>query len=111
MLVAVRLRDKRLIKRRAALAVLPIALGLAGCGTVNSYADGCPAPFSGVRTDREYLRDVRTFDGGALRWVMVTGDLPLSALADTLTLPIGAWARQAPPAPVSPGCRWAIPHR
>ncbi len=97
--------------RSAALAGLLAAPLLAGCGTINSYASGCPAPFSGVRTDREYLRSVQSFRSDALRWVMLTGDLPLSALLDALTLPIGAWAEQPPPSPVSPGCLWAIPRR
>lgn len=102
----------RAVGRRAAAAWLLLAgLALGGCGTINSYASGCPAPWSGVRTDREYLRDLEPLPGGAVGWLMVTGDLPLSAIADTLTLPLGAWVEHPPPTPVSPGCRWAIPHR
>ena len=92
-------------------AVIAAAALLTGCGTINSYANGCPAPYSGVRTDHEYLSDVGPFPGDGLRWLMVTGDLPLSAVVDTLTLPIGAWARRPPPTPVVPGCHWAIPQR
>jgi uncharacterized protein YceK len=90
-----------------ALALLP----LCACGTINSYAGGCPAPFSGVRTDHEYLSQLDTFLEDGLEWLRLGADLPLSAVADTLTLPVGVWAQQPPPQPVSPGCLWAVPRR
>lgn len=102
---------RRRRRARAGLATLLAAAPLSACGTINSYASGCPAPFSGVRTDREYLLDLEGFGEDALRWVMVGADLPLSAVVDLATLPIGALAESPPPVPVSPGCRWAIPRR
>jgi uncharacterized protein YceK len=89
------------------LAVLP----LAACGTINSWAGGCPAPFSGVRTDRQYLRDLGSFRENTVDWVRIPADLPLSAITDTVTLPLAWWFEHPPPTPVSPGCRWAIPRR
>ena len=89
------------------LALLP----LCACGTINSYASGCPAAYSGVRTDHEYLGELDSLVADGLEWLRIAADLPLSAVADTLTLPIGVWAQQPPPTPVSPGCHWAIPRR
>jgi uncharacterized protein YceK len=86
-------------------------LALAGCGTLNSYASGCPAPFSGVRTDNEYLGDLGSFSEDGFDWVTTLGDMPLSAVLDLVTLPIGIVAEHPPPEPVSPGCRWAIRER
>jgi uncharacterized protein YceK len=88
-------------------AVALVAVGLAGCGTINSYASGCPAPYSGVRVDDEYLDDLGSFGEDGFDWVTISLDLPLSAILDTLTLPIALSFEQAPPAPVSPGCGWA----
>jgi uncharacterized protein YceK len=102
-----------MLKRRTlrVVGLLIAPLGLAGCGTINSYANGCPAPYSGVSTDRAYLRTVSSFGSDALRWAMLTSDLPLSLVVDTVTLPIAIWAERPPPAPVSPGCLWAISPR
>jgi uncharacterized protein YceK len=96
--------------KRARGAALLTGAAMLGCGTVNSYSSGCPAIFSGVRTDRTYLQDDERPASDFTSLLLVGGDLPLSALADLVTLPIGAWAAQAPPEPVSPGCRWAAPH-
>ena len=98
--------------RRPAAALLALALlTLPACGTINSYASGCPAPFSGVRTDHEYLSQLDSFLGDGLEWLRLGADLPLSAVADALTLPVGFWAERPPPQPVSPGCLWAVPRR
>ena len=92
-------------------ALVASALLLPGCGTINSWASGCPAPSSGIRTGGEYIRDLGSFCEDPAGWVMLPADMPLSAIADTLTLPIAWWFEQPPPTPVSPGCRWAIPRR
>jgi uncharacterized protein YceK len=92
------------MKRR--LVLTWALLLLAGCGTVNSFASACPAPYSGVKTDLEYLRSFGPGDLGDA-W-LVPLDLPVSLLGDTAMLPISAFAQPAPePYPLGLGCRWA----
>jgi uncharacterized protein YceK len=86
--------------------LIPLSL-LLGCGTINSYASGCPGIYSGVHYDRDllsvYRNDLATGAPEArLRnvwdpWV-VSLDLPLSAMADVVTLPMG-WALRSHPTP------------
>ena len=97
----------------AALALLP------GCGTINSWASGCPGLYSGVRQDADLLgaygesmrseREVPVgFDGwlsDAWDAVVVALDLPFSAVADSATAPLAAAVGPATPDPVGLGCR------
>ena len=86
--------------------LVPLAL-VAGCGTINSYASGCPGVYSGVHYDRDLLKvyrsDLATAGSeGRLRnafdpWAVAL-DLPISALADAVTLPLG-WALRSHPVP------------
>ena len=92
------------MKRMLALTSGVLLLG--GCGTVNSFASACPGPYSGVRTDLDYLR---SFGPGDLwdAW-MVPLDLPGSLVGDTALLPVAAFAGPpAPPYPLGLGCGWA----
>ncbi len=91
---------------RRVLALTGVLLGMAGCGTLNSFASACPAPFSGVRTDLDYLR---SFEAADLwhAW-LVPIDLPLSLVGDAALWPVAAFLEPAePPYPLGLGCRWA----
>lgn len=85
----------------AALAALSM-----GCGTISSYANGCPGVFSGVRTDVEYLGGYDSFSD-AFDLATVSVDIPLSAAADTVTLPVAALVNSTPDQAY--GCGWAVP--
>lgn len=96
---------------------------LSGCGTISSVPSGCSGPYSGVRHDGDLLgvygaevlaaREVPLgFDGWlANAWdsVIVAVDLPLSAVADTVSAPVTLAMGQSTPEPVGLGCRWAAP--
>lgn len=99
------------VRRRWGAALVAAALLLPACGTINSWAGGCRAPYSGIRTDVQYIRDFGSFGEDFVGWLTIPPDMPLSAIADTLTLPVAWGFEQPPPTPVSPGCRWAIPLR
>ena len=108
--------------RRAWILASGLAL-LPGCGTINSYASGCGGLYSGVRHDGDLIgnygaeieaaREVHLRTDGWLAntWetAFVVLDLPLSAVADTLTAPVSLALGQAAPDPVGLGCRWAAP--
>ncbi len=109
---------RRLLWLCAGLALLP------GCGTISSYASGCGGPYSGVRQDGDLLGTygaeilaAREFRFGVDGWfantwdtVLVVLDLPLSAVADTLSAPVTLALGQRAPEPVGLGCRFAAPH-
>jgi uncharacterized protein YceK len=96
---------------------------LSGCGTISSAPSGCNGLYSGVRYDGDLLgvygaeflaaREVPLGVDGWLAnaWdsVMVAADLPLSAVADTLSAPATYAMGQSTPEPVGLGCRWAAP--
>jgi uncharacterized protein YceK len=106
---------RRLFWLCAGLALLP------GCGTIGSWASGCGGLWSGVRHDGDLLgtfgaemlaaREVHLGADGwfANSWdtALVVLDLPLSAVADTLSAPISLLRGQREPEPVGLGCRWA----
>jgi uncharacterized protein YceK len=101
----------------ATLALLP------GCGTISSAASGCYGPASGLRHDGDLLGAygaellaAREIEMGADGWladgfdaVFVALDLPLSAVADAVTAPVGLLRGQSAPEPVGLGCRFAAP--
>jgi uncharacterized protein YceK len=109
--------------RRASILWAGLAL-LSGCGTISSYASGCGGPFSGVRQDGDLLGTygteilaAREFRVGADGWlantwnsVFVALDLPLSAIADSVSAPVSFALGQRSPEPVGLGCRFAAPH-
>ena len=77
---------------------------LAGCGTINSYANGCAGMYSGLHTDVEYLRSYDEFrDGWDFSQVGV--DVALSSIVDTVALPVTAFLE--PTANKTFGCNWA----
>jgi uncharacterized protein YceK len=98
---------------------------LSGCGTISSGASGCGGPWSGVRSDGDLLRSyaneslaarevplgVDGWLGDAWDSVAVALDLPLSALADTLSAPITIAVGQRTPEPGGLGCHWAAAGR
>ena len=102
-------RSRRTARRGGRLRpTLPIALlaSLAfgmGCQTMRSFEHGCPGIYSGVRYYNEQVGSL-PLDGK----VFFTVDLPLTAIGDTLLLPVTGFSD--PPTPVGGfpiGCRWA----
>jgi uncharacterized protein YceK len=109
--------------KRWLLAWLPLLLvGLPGCGTVTSWASGCPGPYSGVRSDREMIAalftkerapgpevplglDAPLADAWDLPFLVL--DVPLAGAMDTATLPLGLALKGARPVPAGPGCAWS----
>lgn len=89
------------------MALLAPLCFASACGTISSYASGCPGVYSGTHYDRDLLRVYRSdvaagAAGIRLRdawdpWAVAL-DLPISAVVDTLTLPVG-WALRAQPRP------------
>lgn len=68
-----------------------LALLSAGCSTVENFTDGWQGrtePYGGVRLAKDRFGDD---NGLAMCWPFYFADLGLSAVADTITLPI-AWA-------------------
>jgi len=90
-------------RRRVAGLLALAGLALGGCASNRSWSQGCPGIYSGVRFSRETSREVPV-DGK----IFYAFDLPLSALVDTLALPLTAFARpKPPPGGWAVGCRWA----
>ena len=86
---------------RAVAALLLIAC--CGCQTTRSFDQGCPGVYSGVRFYGDQIGDV-PLDGK----IFFTLDLPLSAVVDTLLVPVGLLVdRERPVGGWPPGCRWA----
>ena len=74
-----------------------------GCQTVRSWYHGCPGVYSGVRFFGDQL-DWLPFDGK----VFFSVDLPFSAVADTLSLPVTFFVSpERPKEGYVRGCRWA----
>jgi len=86
---------------RLGIGVL-LLVTLSGCQSVRSWSR-CPGIYSGVRYYGDQLQGL-PFDGK----VFFTLDLPLTALTDTLAVPITAFAdREMPRGGYPIGCRWA----
>lgn len=82
--------------------LLATALASVGCQSVRSWRD-CPGAYSGVRYYADQL-DWLPLDGK----IFFTVDLPLSAVADTLAVPVTAFVEPERPVGGYPrGCRWA----
>jgi uncharacterized protein YceK len=105
-----RKRCRRLAGRLLTLIGLAALLCIAplGCGTVNSYASGCPAVYSGIRSHAELLRELGSFWQDGFDWITVIGDLPLSLVGDTVLAPIGPLVDENPARPAGLGCEWAL---
>ena len=90
--------------RRLLLPLLACVAGaLLGCQTLRSWQHGCPGVYSGVKFYADWI-DWLPADGK----VVFTLDLPFSAIADTLSLPVTFFA--SPERPVQGfvrGCKWA----
>ena len=81
--------------RKILVAIFPLLL-LGGCGTCMSFQN--PAPYGGVRLDAEFIANlypsrVKDLDDDSRGWAQIFGvigifDLPFSAVADTLLLPV-----------------------
>lgn len=84
---------------------LALALGswLLGCQSTRSWQQGCPGVYSGVKYYADQVGEL-PLDGK----VFFTIDLPISAVIDTLALPVTAFAEPHVPRGGFPiGCRWA----
>jgi uncharacterized protein YceK len=80
-----------------------VASFLLGCQTLRSWQGGCPGVYSGVKYYREQV-DFLPFDGK----VFFTFDLPLTALLDTLALPVTYFlSPEQPQGGFAIGCKWA----
>ncbi len=111
--------------RRPLLSLLPLLIWLAGCGTVNSFASGCPGSYGGVRQDLSLLASYGQPDevapevplgvdgqlGDLWDRVFVAVDVPLSALTDTLALPYTSLREPSHAEPVALGCGWVVAER
>ena len=107
MLGPARLRGRISVATWTALRGLGAALALfsLGCQTTRSWVQGCPGVYSGVRYYSDQFAWL-PFDGK----VFFSFDLPLSAVVDTIALPVTIFASPSRPAAGFPrGCRWAGP--
>jgi uncharacterized protein YceK len=74
-----------------------------GCQTSRSWDSGCPGLYSGVRYFGDQQNSLPV--DGKLFFLF---DLPLSAVADTLLIPVALLVDpEKPPGGWMPGCRWA----
>ena len=79
------------------------AMGLSGCQTTRSWNEGCPGIYSGLRYYGDQLGSLPP-DGK----IFFTLDLPLTTVADTLLLPVSAFAKPTRPKHgFLRGCTWA----
>lgn len=83
--------------------LLVLASCALGCQTVRSFDHGCPGVYSGARSYGQRMQYLPA-DGK----VFFTLDLPFTLIADTLALPVTAFAdREEPAAGWVRSCRWA----
>ncbi len=89
---------------RAVLLLAVVSLLLVGCQSVRSW-DECPGIYSGVKYYKDQVRSL-PWDGR----VFFAVDLPLTAVVDTLALPVTFFLEPTRPVKgYGPGCRWAGP--
>ena len=93
------------MKRATTLLLLAVwGLLLLSCQSVRSWEE-CPGVYSGVKYYQAQI--------GTLPWdgrAFFGADLPLTAIVDTLALPVTYFVEPARPVKgYSPGCRWAGP--
>ena len=74
-----------------------------GCQTSSSWEQGCPGVYSGIRYYGDQVGGLPV-DGK----IFFTLDLPLTAVADTILLPVSAFMEpKCPRYGFAPGCTWA----
>jgi uncharacterized protein YceK len=83
------------------LMIAVTAALLSGCGTVCNFAGGDPEVYGGVQKDLAFVQSPRTSPppvgvnrGGPVFLGLVVADVFLSAVTDTLTLPLAVYLRQ-----------------
>jgi uncharacterized protein YceK len=83
-------------------AAVSLVAFLFGCQTTRSFDQGCPGVYSGVRYFADQIGDMPP-DGK----LFFTLDLPVTAVVDTVLLPVTFFVEpERPAAGWSPGCRW-----
>jgi uncharacterized protein YceK len=88
------------MKRTRSAAAVALAVALSGCGTVYNLAEGEPEVYGGALKDAQLFiapaaREKEVAGRGApLLPILALGDLPLSLVGDTLTLPLAVYLRQ-----------------
>ena len=84
------------------VTVVSLVAFLCGCQTTRSFDQGCPGVYSGVRYYSDQIGDMPS-DGK----LFFTLDLPITAVVDTVLLPLTFFAEpEKPAAGWSLGCRW-----
>ena len=79
------------------------SIAMLGCQTNRSWENGCPGVYSGVRYYADQLGGLPV-DGK----IFFTLDLPLTAVADTILLPVSVFAKPTrPKSGFARGCTWA----
>ena len=78
-------------------------ISLLGCQTGRSWEEGCPGVYSGIRYYGDQVGGLPV-DGK----IFFTLDLPLTAVADTIVLPVSVFMKpKRPRYGFAPGCTWA----
>ncbi len=78
-------------------------ISMLGCQTSHSWEQGCPGVYSGVRYFGDQVSELPV-DGK----IFFTLDLPLTAVADTILLPVSVFMKpKRPRYGFAPGFRWA----
>jgi uncharacterized protein YceK len=79
------------------------SIAMLGCQTSRSWEQGCPGVYSGIRYYGDQVGGLPV-DGK----IFFTLDLPLTAVADTILLPVSAFMEpKRPRYGFAPGCTWA----
>jgi uncharacterized protein YceK len=83
------------------------SISMLGCQTSRSWEQGCPGVYSGIRYYGDQLGGLPV-DGK----IFFTLDLPLTAVADTLLLPVSVFMKpKRPKYGFPPWCTWAEKHQ
>ena len=89
--------------RGIVLVAILLVINSFGCQSTRSWSQGCPGVYSGVKFYQEQIDEV-PMDGR----IFFTLDLPFTLIADTLALPVTAFAEpKSPPGGYPVGCKWA----
>jgi uncharacterized protein YceK len=84
------------VKKPSLILALVGAALAGGCGTIVNFRYPRPEPYGGVKNDLQQVRTLMGFKGGseygvyadALCGAFLVADAPVSAITDTLTLPL-----------------------
>ncbi len=78
------------------------SISMLGCQTGHSWEEGCPGVYSGIRYYGDQIGRLPV-DGK----IFFTLDLPLTAVADTIVLPVSVFMKtKRPRCGFAPGCTW-----